>query len=49
LKIWPLESWVNPKVVSNGVVVFAGRQAMHNLAYLVAFVLPANSIFVFAR
>lgn len=49
LKIWPLESWVNPNVVGNGVVVFADGQAMHGLGHSAAFVLPANSILVFAQ
>ncbi len=43
------EPWANRKVVGNGVVVFADGQAMHGLGYSAAFVLPANSILVFAR
>jgi 1,4-alpha-glucan branching enzyme len=43
------ESWVNPNVVGNGGGVFADGQAMHGFGYSAAFVLPANSILVFAR
>jgi hypothetical protein len=39
---------LNPNVVGND-VAFADGQAMHGLGYSAAFVLPANSILVFAR
>jgi 1,4-alpha-glucan branching enzyme len=44
-----LESWVNPDIVGTGAVVIADGQAMHGLGYSAAFVLPANSILIFAR
>ena len=43
------EPWVNRKVADNGGVAFVDGQAMHGLGYSAAFVLPANSILVFAR
>ncbi len=43
------EPWVNRKVADNGGVAFANGQAIHGLGYSAAFVLPANSILVFAR
>jgi 1,4-alpha-glucan branching enzyme len=43
------ESWVNPNVAGNGGGVFADGQAMHDFAHSAAFVLPANSLLVFAR
>ena len=43
------ESWVNPNVVGNGGGGGADEQAMHGFGYSAAFVLPANSILVFAR
>jgi hypothetical protein len=33
----------------HGAVVIADGQAMHGLGYSAAFVLPANSILIFAR
>ena len=43
------ENWVNPDVAGNGGGVFADEQAMHGFGHSAAFVLPANSILVFAR
>ena len=43
------ENWVNPGVAGNGAGVFADAQAMHGFGHSAAFVLPANSILVFAR
>jgi len=43
------EPWANQKVADNGGGVFADGQAMQGLGYSAAFVLPANSILVFAR
>jgi 1,4-alpha-glucan branching enzyme len=43
------ESWVNPNVVGNGGSVSANGPAIHGFAQSAAFVLPANSILVFAR
>jgi 1,4-alpha-glucan branching enzyme len=43
------ESWVNPNVAGNGGGVFADGQPMHGFEQSAAFVLPANSILVFAR
>ncbi|HEY2800886.1 MAG TPA: alpha amylase C-terminal domain-containing protein [Chthoniobacterales bacterium] len=43
------ESWVNPNVVGNGGSVMADGPPMHGLAQSAAFVLPANSILVFAH
>lgn len=43
------ESWVNHNVAGNGGGVFADDQAMHGFEHSAAFVLPANSILLFAR
>jgi 1,4-alpha-glucan branching enzyme len=43
------ENWVNPGVVGNGSGVSANNQAIHGFQHSAAFVLPANSILVFAR
>ena len=43
------ESWVNPNVVGNGGSVFADDHAMHAFSHSAAFVLPANSLLLFAR
>ena len=43
------ESWVNPNVVGNGGFVVGDGPPMHEFAQSASFVLPANSILVFAR
>jgi 1,4-alpha-glucan branching enzyme len=43
------ENWVNPGVTGNGGGVSADGQAMHDFEHSAEFVLPANSILVFAR
>ena len=43
------ENWVNPNVVGNGSGVSGDEPAMHGFQHSAAFVLPANSILVFAR
>lgn len=43
------ESWVNPHVAGNGGGVLADGPAMHGFESSAAFVLPANSILIFAR
>ncbi|HEX8490452.1 MAG TPA: alpha-amylase family glycosyl hydrolase [Chthoniobacterales bacterium] len=43
------ENWVNPNVAGNGGSILADTQAMHGFEHSTAFVLPANSILVFAR
>lgn len=43
------ESWVNPNVVGNGGSVIADGPPLHDCAHSAGFVLPANSILVFAQ
>jgi 1,4-alpha-glucan branching enzyme len=43
------ESWVNPNLAGNGGSVYAHGLPMHGFAQSASFVLPANSILVFAR
>ena len=43
------ESWVNPDVAGNGGGVLADGPAMHGFESSAAFLLPANSILIFAR
>jgi len=43
------EKWVNPDVTGNGGGVSADADARHGFGHSAAFVLPANSILVFAR
>ncbi len=43
------ENWVNPDVAGNGGRVFAEPRPLHDFSHSAAFVLPANSLLVFAR